>query len=311
MKIFFTGGTGFVGDKLVRGLMAQGNDVTVVSRSYRAQSRLPQGVSLIQGSPTEKGAWQEKLKEQDVVINLAGESIFQRWTRQTKKTIRESRILTTRNLVEGLFGRQGGETLLISASAVGYYGFHGDEELSEDSPPGDDFLASVSRQWEEEAHKAVNLGVRVAICRLGIVLGKGGGALGQLLPIFRKGLGSPIGSGKQWFSWVHEQDVVNVCRFLIENKQLSGPINCVSPNPVRNRELTKALGSVLGKPTFLPAVPAFLVRLKMGEFGYVLTNGQRVMPKRLLKSGFKFQFPELKDSLEDILCTRKPDISLD
>ena len=210
-------------------------------------------------------------------------------------------ILTTTNLVEALSDGGGKERTLLSTSAVGYYGFHGDEELDEDSPPGEDFLASVTQDWETAALKAEALNVRVLICRLGIVLGKNGGALGELIPIFQKGLGSPLGSGKQWFSWIHEMDLVGIYLFLIANNELSGPFNCAAPEPVRNKYLTQALGKALGKPIIIPAVPGFVIKLIKGEFGAVLLGGQRVLPKKLLEVGFRFRFSRIYKALNDLL----------
>jgi len=169
------------------------------------------------------------------------------------------------------------------------------------SPGGNDFLASITREWEAAALEAERHGIRVLLCRFGIVLGSRGGALNQMVPLFKKGLGSPLGSGKQWFSWIHEQDLVNVYLFLLEQKNISGPINCTAPQPIRNREFTKTLGKTLGRPTFMPAVPGFVIKLKMGEFGSVLLNGQKVLPKRLLDMGFSFQFSNIDEALEDLL----------
>lgn len=303
MKVFLTGGTGFVGGYVSRRLAGNGCEVVVLSRSERSGSRLPQGVALEVGDSTRPGAWQERIAECDAVINLAGASIFTRWTREARKEIVESRILTTRNVVEALAaGRRGKETLLISASAVGYYGGRMDDALlDENSPAGDDFLADVSREWESEALAAESAGTRVAICRFGIVFGKGGGALERMAPPFRKGLGSPIGNGKQWFSWVHIEDLFRIVAFVMEEGGLSGVVNCTAPNPVTNEELTKALARALKRPLIAPSVPGFVVRMVLGEFAEVLLTGQRVAPKRLLDAGFRFQFPELGAALEDLL----------
>jgi hypothetical protein len=301
MKVFLTGGSGFVGRTLAEQILGQGHDVTVLTRSAESAGFLPEAVTLVEGDPTRPGDWQAKAARQDVIINLAGSSIFRRWTRDAKKNIRESRVLTTRNLVEALSGSQGEGTVLLSTSAVGYYGFHGDEKLREDSGPGDDFLAGVAREWEEAALEAQQFGTRVCCCRFGIVFGRNGGALGQMLPMFRKGLGSPLGSGNQWISWIHEQDLVRIYLFLMDRPEVSGPLNCTAPNPVTNREMTQELADVLGKPTFMPSVPGFMVKMKMGEFGSVLLEGQRVLPARLLDLGFEFQFPTMREALTDLL----------
>jgi len=301
MKVFMTGGTGFVGTTLTHKLLEQGHHVTILTRKMGVNRTLPRGASFLEGDPTKRGEWQKAVPQHEVIVNLAGASIFRRWNQETKKVIRESRILTTTNLVEALSDGGGKEATLLSTSAVGYYGFHGDEELDEDSPPGEDFLASVTQDWETAALKAEALNVRVVICRLGIVLGENGGALGELIPIFQKGLGSPLGSGKQWFSWIHEMDLVGIYLFLIANNELSGPFNCAAPEPVRNKDLTQALGKALGRPTFMPAVPGFVIKMIKGEFGTILLRGQRVLPKKLLEAGFHFRFPRIYEALNGLL----------
>ncbi|MGC8810669.1 MAG: TIGR01777 family oxidoreductase [bacterium] len=300
MKLLLTGGTGFVGSQLASRLLSEGNEVTILTRSLKTTKIPNPNVSYLEGDPTKRGAWQEKIKDHDGVINLAGASIFAKWTEEHKKAIRESRIRTTRNIVEGIPLRDDQSFTLFNASAVGYYGFHEDEELTEDAPPGNDFLAQVARDWEDEASKAKEKGSRVIITRFGIVLGEKGGALGQMVPLFKKYLGGPIGSGQQWFSWIHIKDLVEAFVFLIKHPELSGPFNFSSPNPVRNKELAKALGKVLNRPSFLPA-PEFLVKLVLGEFGSVILKGQRVIPRRLLDNGFQFQYPNLEKALQDIV----------
>ena len=222
MRIFMTGGTGFVGSMLTKRLTERGHAVTLLTRKIRTDHPVPEGVAMTEGNPTEPGGWQKEVADHDVIINLAGASIFRRWTDAEKRRIHDSRIETTRNLVNALGPRNGMKTTLLSTSAVGYYGFHGDETLNEESLPGKDFLASVSREWEGTALKAEALGVRVVLCRFGIVLGAGGGALGEMIPIFNKGLGSPLGNGKQWFSWIHQMDLVRIFLFLMEREDLSG-----------------------------------------------------------------------------------------
>ena len=301
MKVFITGGTGFVGTTLTQKLAQEGHEVTVLTRSLRGQPAELQGGSYIQGDPTKKGPWQEKVAEQDVVINLAGASIFMRWNDETKKLIWDSRIQTTKNLVEALSVRKDRGSHLLSTSAVGYYGFHEDEVLDESSPSGEGFLAALSREWESAALKAKDNGGQVTLMRFGIVLGRRGGALQKMIPAFKWWMGSPLGSGNQWFSWIHEQDLVDIFLYLIKEKRISDAVNCTAPNPVTNRELTQVLGEALGKPTFMPAVPGFVMSLILGEFGSVLLKGQRVAPKKLLDSGFRFSFPDLRSALKDLL----------
>jgi len=244
------------------------------------------------------GAWQNEIQTQNAVINLAGSSIFTRWTKKAKQLIYDSRILTTRNVVEAI--PAGKETLLCSTSAVGYYGFRHDEELTEADRPGSDFLARVCIDWENEAAKAADKGARVVITRFGIVLGKTGGALGQMIPLFKMFVGGPQGSGRQWFSWIHMQDLVNAFVFVLDNNSISGPVNVCAPNPVRNRDLAKSLGQVMFRPSFLKT-PSFMLRLVLGEFGSMILKGQRVIPTRLLEHGFRFRYPEIVGALREVL----------
>jgi len=304
MKIFITGGTGFVGTSLTKALTAQGHQVTLLTRAIKSGRALPSGATFLEGNPKEPGPWQKAVPDHQAFINLAGASIFSRWTEASKKEMRDSRILTTRNVVSALADRKGQETVLLSTSAVGYYGFHEEEEVTEETPPGSDFLALMARDWEAEARQAEALGVRVIRCRFGIVLGERGGALDQMIPLFKRGLGSPLGSGNQWFPWIHQRDLTRIFMFLLEQKEISGPINCTAPNPVRNRALTRVLAEVLDKPAFLPAVPGFMLKIILGEFGDVLLKGQKVLPQKLLGLGFRFEFPELKEALHNLL--KKP-----
>ncbi|NWF92168.1 MAG: TIGR01777 family protein [Syntrophaceae bacterium] len=295
-----TGGTGFVGTQLTSRLIKDGHEVTILTRSLKgAKGSLP-GISYLEGDPTKKGPWQEAIKNHDALINLAGASIFSKWTEEHKRAIRESRVSTTRNIVEGIPSHPQKPFTLFSTSAVGYYGFCGDEELTEDSPPGSDFLARIAAEWEGEALKAREKGARVVITRFGIVLGEKGGALGRMIPLFKKFIGGPIGSGKQWFSWVHIQDLAEAFIFLLKHPEISGPVNLCSPNPVRNRELARALGKALHRRSFMPA-PGFMIKLVLGEFGSVILEGQRVIPKKLLEKGFVFQYPNIEKALQGIV----------
>jgi uncharacterized protein (TIGR01777 family) len=299
MKILITGGTGFVGTQLTSRLIKDNHEVTILSRSAKRSRETPRGMSYLQGDPTQKGSWQEAIKNHDAAINLAGASIFAKWTEEHKKAIRESRVSTTRNIVEGIPSHPQKQFAFFSTSAVGYYGFCGDEELTEESPHGDDFLARIASEWEGEALKAKEKGARVVITRFGIVMGEKGGALGQMIPLFKKFIGGPIGSGRQWFSWVHIKDLAEAFTFLLKHPEISGPVNVCSPNPVRNKDLAKALGRALHRPSFMPA-PGFMIKLVLGEFGSVILEGQRVIPKRLLDSGFAFQYPEIDKALQEI-----------
>jgi uncharacterized protein (TIGR01777 family) len=300
MKILITGGTGFVGAQLTSRLIQDGHQVTILTRSLKGAKGSSPGISYLEGDPTRKGPWQEAIKNHDAVINLAGASIFSKWTEEHKKAIRESRVSTTRNIVEGIASHPERPFTLFSTSAVGYYGFCGDEELVEDFPPGNDFLARIAKEWEGEALKAREKGTRVVITRFGIVMGEKGGALSQMIPLFKKYIGGPIGSGKQWFSWVHIRDLAEAFIFLLKHPEISGPVNVCSPNPVRNRDLARALGKALHRPSFIPA-PAFMVKLVLGEFGSVILEGQKVIPKRLLENGFVFRYPDIEKALQGIV----------
>jgi len=300
VKILITGGTGFVGSQLTVRLIQDGNEVTILTRSGKRLEKGSKGPCYLQGDPTQKGPWQEAIQDHDAVINLAGASIFAKWTEGYKRVLRESRVSTARNIVEGVSSDPAKKITLFSTSAVGYYGFCGDQELTEESPPGEDFLAQMAVEWEGEALKAKDKGARVVITRFGIVLGEKGGALGQMIPLFKKYIGGPIGSGKQWFSWVHIKDLAEAFAFLIKHPEISGPVNVCAPNPVRNKDLAKALGKALHRPSFMPA-PGFMVKIVLGEFGSVILKGQRVIPKRLLDSGFAFQYPDINKALQGIL----------
>jgi uncharacterized protein (TIGR01777 family) len=300
MKILITGGTGFVGTQLTSRLIKDNHEVTILTRSLKGAKSSSPGISCLEGDPTRKGPWQEAIKNHDAVINLAGASIFSKWTEEHKKAVRESRVNTTRNIVEGIPSHHGKSFTLFSTSAVGYYGFCGDEELVEDSPPGNDFLARIAKEWEGEDLKARDRGARVAITRFGIVMGEKGGALSQMIPLFKKYIGGPIGSGKQWFSWVHIKDLSEAFTFLLKHPEISGPVDVCSPNPVRNKDLAKALGKALHRPSFIPA-PGFMVKWVLGEFGSVILEGQRVIPRRLLENGFVFQYPDIEKALQGIV----------
>ena len=298
MKTFITGGTGFVGRHLTHFLLDKGHQVIATGLRPTQDIIHHDQFEYLSADTTQPGSWQEALIDVDTVINLAGKTIFNRWSKSYKQEIYDSRILTTRNLVEALPKKEG--INFFSTSAVGYYGDRGDETLSEDAENGKDFLAHVSIDWEEAANAAVGKGARVAILRFGIVLGNDGGALAKMLPAFKFFAGGPLGSGKQWFPWIHMDDLLAALAFVMENKEIRGPVNFCAPHPVRNRDLAKALGKVLGRPSVMPA-PALMIRMVMGEMGTALLASQRVVPDKLLSHGFNFQYPEIQDALKNLI----------
>lgn len=288
-----------MGRALVRRLADQGHEVVVLSRSPQGEADSGSGVRFVQGDPARPGVWAKIAAQADTVINLAGESIFRRWTGEVKQRILESRLLTTRNVVKAMSAGPGEGKILLNASAVGYYGFRGDEDLDESSRPGDDFLARVTRRWEAEAVRAQEAGVRVVLMRFGVVFAKGGGALNRMLPLFRWGLGGKLGDGRQWFPWIHGLDLLRAAEFLLDRPEAHGPFNFTAPVPVRNAELTKALARAVKRPAIIPG-PGFMVNLVLGEFGSLLLEGQKALPRRLLDLGFEFEFKTMDQALADL-----------
>ncbi len=298
MKILITGGSGFVGTNLTRFLLDKGHTVIALGRSEPQQRFDQDSYRFVAADTTRSGAWQAEVADVDAVVNLAGATIFKRWTEDYKKQIYDSRILTTRNVVDALPSET--NLILCSASGAGYYGSRGDVPLAEDEAAGGDFLAGVSIDWEREALAASAKGARVAVMRFGVILGRGGGAMAKLIPAFKMFVGGPLGDGKQWFPWLHLDDLLAAVKFVLEHQEVSGPLNFCAPNPVRNRELAQALGKVLGRPAFMPA-PAFMIRLAMGEFGDVFLGSQRTVPEKLLNYGFDFQYPEIQGAIRAIV----------
>jgi uncharacterized protein (TIGR01777 family) len=298
MKILITGGLGFVGANLSDYLLDKGHAVIAVGRAATQNRITADRYQYISADITQPGDWQKALVDVDVVVNLVGKSIFKRWSKSYKTQIYDSRILTTRNVVDALPADR--SVVLCSASGAGYYGNRGDDLLKEDQKPGNDFLASVSVDWEAAALKAEAKGVRAALMRFGVILGKGGGALAKMIPAFKSFVGGPIGSGNQWFPWIHLTDLMTAILFVCEHPQVNGPLNFCAPNPVKNRELASTLGEVLGRPAIMPA-PAFMVRAVLGEFGNVLLDSQRTIPAKLLSHGFEFQYPDIRSALRAVV----------
>jgi uncharacterized protein (TIGR01777 family) len=298
MNIFVTGGSGFVGTYLCKDLLDRGHRVTAVGNRAVHGRISHEHFRYISADTTETGDWQEALANVDAAVNLAGKNIFNRWTDRYKQELYDSRILTTRHLVDALPADR--PVTLVSGSAVGFYGSRGDEMLTESAEPGDDFLARLGRDWEAEAFRAEEKQVRVTAARFGIILGWGGGAIEKMVPAFKLMLGGPLGDGSQWFPWIHIDDVLGGIRFALETATLSGPANFTAPNPVRNREMARTLGDILRRPAVMPA-PAFMIRAVLGEFGNALLASIRAVPRKLIDAGFSFQYPALREALEDLV----------
>jgi uncharacterized protein (TIGR01777 family) len=287
-----------IGRALVRELRERGDEVTALSRdARRAASAL--GVEAQEWKdPKGETPPLDSLRGRDAVIHLLGENVAQRWTDEAKREIRDSRILSTRRLVAGLAELAPGERprVLVSQSTTGFYGPHGDERLAEDAPAGDDFLANIVRDWEAEAQKAAELGLRVVLTRTGLVLSDEGGTLEKMLPFFKLGIGGPVAGGRQYMPWVHLDDVVGALVACIDDEGLNGPVNVTAPEPATNKDLSKTLGKVLKRPAFAP-VPGLAVRTLYGEMATIVTTGQRVVPKRLEESGYRHRRPDLEAAL--------------
>jgi uncharacterized protein (TIGR01777 family) len=294
MRVTVTGATGTIGRALVGELTARGDEVTALSRD-------PATANL----DVETLGWPDPKRERppagafhgrDAVVNLLGETLAQRWSDEAKREIRESRVLSTRNLVAALATLPEAERprTLVSQSAVGFYGPRGAERIDEDQPGGSDFLAGVVRDWEAEARKA--RGMRVVLTRTGVVLAPDGGALAKMLPFFKLGIGGPVAGGKQYVPWVHMDDVVGAILFCLDSEAVSGPVNVTAPEPVTNREFSRTLGRVLRRPAFAP-VPGLAVKTLYGEMATIVTTGQRAVPRRLTELGYRFRRPDLEDAL--------------
>jgi len=296
MHILLTGGTGLIGRQLCRHWSAQGHRLTVWSRK-------PGKVAKICGAQVRGIARLEDLGQEpvDAIVNLAGAPIADRlWTHRRKALLWSSRITLTETLLAWLESREQKPRVLISGSAAGWYGDGGERELTEDSAPvSEDFASQLCIAWEETAQRAETLGIRVILIRTGLVLSAEGGFLSRLFLPFKLGLGGPIGNGRQWMPWIHIDDQIALIDFLLHRNEASGPYNACAPKPVRNREFAKALGSMLHRPAFMP-MPAFALKVGLGELSLLLLGGQRATPVRLLKAGFTFQFTDLRAALDDL-----------
>jgi hypothetical protein len=301
MRVTVTGATGLIGRRLVARLKDRGDEVTALSRNpERAVKTL--GVEAAAWDPMAGPAPAEALTGRDGVVHLAGEPVAQRWNETVKRKIRESRETGTRHLVEGLRAAEPRPRALVSASGVDYYGPRGDEDVTEDEPPGDDFLAQVCAVWEAEAQRAEELDVRVARLRTGVVLSAEGGALAKMLPPFKLGAGGPVAGGRQWMPWIHLDDISGMYAAALEDDRWSGPFNAATPTPVTNRDFSKALGRALHRPAIAP-VPAFALRLLYGDMANIVTHGRRAVPKRALELGYAYEHPDLDEALRSALAS--------
>lgn len=302
-RVTVTGATGLLGPQLIAALTARGAQVTVLSRDPdRARAKLGE-VTALAWDPMSEAAPAEALSGRNAVVHLAGAPVAQRWSAEAKEEIRTSRVTGTHNLLAGLAAADESERprTLISSSAIGYYGPHGEEPLDEDAPPGEDFLARVCVEWEAEAAKATGLGLRAVQVRTGIVLDAAGGALQKMLTPFRLGVGGPVAGGRQYMSWIHADDVVEMILTAIEDERWMGPINATAPEPVTNAAFSRALGRVLHRPALLP-VPALALRALYGEMAEIVTTGARAVPAKALVLGYEFRHAELEPALRAALA---------
>jgi uncharacterized protein (TIGR01777 family) len=298
MKCVISGGTGFIGRRIVDRLLRDGHYVGVWSRKPGKEKRT--AVASFSWDPLRGEPPAESLNTMDAVIHLAGEPVAQRWNDEVKQRIRDSRVLGTRRLVDAIGRVQHKPTVLVCASAIGWYGDRGDEVLTESSTPGNGFLADTCRAWEAEADRAAEFGLRVVRLRIGFVLGTDGGALARMVPAFRAFAGGRLGSGKQWMPWIHVSDVAEMFVHVAENG-ISGVWNATAPNPVTNVEFTREMGKAMHRPALFP-VPPFALKLAFGEMGQHMLDSARVIPDAALKAGFRFQYPELGPALRDLLA---------
>jgi len=302
--VLITGGSGFIGRRLAQELLKRGDRVTVLTRdAEKARGKVTPGVRVAGWTPNKEGPWYEELDQVDAVVHLAGELVAQRWSDTKKKEIVDSRVGSTDRLVEAIGRARKKPGVLVCASATGFYGPRDpNEEVDESSERGKGFLAELVEQWEGAASKATDHGVRTAMVRIGVVFGKGGGALEKMVPAFKMFVGGPIGSGEQVYSWVHLDDVVGLLMMAIDDDRASGPINATSPYPATAGEIAKAIGLVLNRPSFFK-VPSFVVNALLGEAAEILTESQRVIPRRAIDLGYEFRYARLMPALESILGT--------
>jgi hypothetical protein len=321
MRVFLTGGTGLIGRRIIQRLVARGDEPVILSRRADEvrREKAMRSLRFIQGDPTKPGDWEAQVDGCGAIINLAGHNLFaDRWSERVKHEIRDSRVHATERVVKAIAAADAKPNVLVQASAIGYYGPHGDEELMEDSPPGSDFLGRVCREWEEAAAPAEGLGVRVPKVRTGVVLAKDEGPLGVMTPIFKwvPGGAAPVGSGdhplgpgkgQQWMSWIHLDDIVGVFLLALDTATASGPINGTAPHPVRNVEFAKELAKVLWRPMLPIGPPDVGLRALLGEVADVVTKGQKVLPTKVEALGYHFQYPTLPEALKNLFAKVAPE----
>ena len=301
MRVLITGGSGLIGRALSANLARDDNEVIILSRQPERIIGLPSGVSARWWDSHTTEGWSSLVDGTDAIINLAGENISSgRWSDERKHAILKSRSSAGQTVVQAVKAAAHKPRIVIQASGIGYYGPCGDEEITEETPPGHDFLAQLAANWESSTASLESLGVRRAIIRTGVVLSIEGGALPRMLLPFRFFAGGRLGSGRQWFPWIHIADEVGAIRFLIENETANGPFNLTAPVPLNNAEFSRLLGQQLRRPALMP-IPAFALRLLFGEMATVLLDGQRAIPRRLIQLGFTFRFPEAGPALRDLL----------
>ena len=321
MRVFVTGGTGSIGRRVVRRLLDRGDQAVVLTRRQNEAWRLPElrGAEVVPGDPSSEEGWARHVDGCDAVLNLVGHNVFgKRWDSEVKRQIRDSRVYAAQHVVAAIRQARKPPATLVQASAIGYYGPRGDEVLTEASPPGADFLATVCREWEDAALPAEDLGTRLVRLRIGVVLARGEGALGIMTPIFRWGGAAPVGGGgnplrpgrgPQWMSWIHVEDLVELALLALDDQGARGPINGTAPHPERNADFARALAHALRRP-FLPIGPPDVVlRVILGEVADVIGKGQRVLPERALALGYAFHFPDLAGALADLFTRKRPDAS--
>jgi len=302
MRVFLTGATGFVGQRLAARLLGRGDEIVVLTRNAsHAGKALHDQAVLVEGDPTTEGKWMSVIDGCDAVVNLAGEAVFgKRWSDDQKEKLRTSRVFTTENIVKAVAQASNKPKVMVSASSIGYYGSNENDTLTESSPPGSDLLANISQEWEQAAHKVEQEGIRLAIIRIGIVLHPSGGALARMVKPFKLGLGGIIGTGEQWVSWIHMEDLINLFILLLDDERGSGVFNGTAPQPIHNRSFCEALAQALNKPCGLK-IPEMALKASLGEVAKTLAEGQRVIPSRTKEIEFSFQFPTITSALMNLV----------